>query len=47
MEDERVRYFSEHSGDWTGIAGMSTDLRTYSGWYEKHHIELAPVFYKP
>jgi hypothetical protein len=34
-------------GDWTGIAGMTTDLGPYSGWYEKHHIELAPVFHEP
>ena len=47
MEDKRVRYFSEHSSDWPGIAGMPTDLRPYSGWYEKHHIELVPVFHEP
>ena len=45
MKDECVRYFSEHLGDWPGIASMPTDLGPYSGWYEKYYIELAPVFH--
>ena len=47
MKDKCVRYFREQSGDWPGIAGMPTDLRPYSGRYEKHYIELSPVLYEP
>ena len=47
MQNERVGYFREHSGDRSGVPSVAADLRADARRHQQHNIEILRVLSSP